>query len=100
MGEIVKRNLSNYVYIYRIVINRKVVIVHILVFHVWNTVLQWWFERRCLRHTRKLAKTVVATTVAQLTLILSDNISPDFGATYATNGFRQGLRFVWYECPR
>ena len=34
MGEIVKRNLSNYVYIYRIVINRKVVIVHILVFTI------------------------------------------------------------------
>ena len=34
MVEIVKRNLSNYVYIYRIVINRKVVIVHILVFTI------------------------------------------------------------------
>ena len=34
MGEIVKRNLSNYVYIYRIVINRKVVIVHILAFTI------------------------------------------------------------------
>ena len=36
MIKIVKRNLSNHVYIYQIVMNSKDVIVNILVFVFWN----------------------------------------------------------------
>ena len=49
MIKIVKRNLSNHVYIYQIVMNSKDVIVNILVFVFWNTVMdgrEIWYNLR------------------------------------------------------
>lgn len=49
MIRIVKRNLSNHVYIYQIVMNSKDVIVNILVFVFWNTVMdgrEIWYNLR------------------------------------------------------